>query len=120
MRYTYATPPPFPAVQSGSRLEEALVRDARRLLHEVVSCTQVSVMLDRDACRAIFATPMAKLCVDARLLNVPIERLLIAIKEAWVALPGVRMRLGDVAPDVLASAITVCIEQYFEGSVVKR
>jgi hypothetical protein len=109
MRFTYATPPAFPL----HHIDDALVREARRLLLEVVTCCPISAMIDRDARSLAFAVPMAKLCVDARLQKLSIERLIIAIKQAWGSLGDVRLRLGEVAPEILASAISVCIEQYY-------
>ena len=116
MRFTYATPPPFKL----EPIDDALVREARRLLIDVVTCCPVSAMLDRDARSIAFVAPMAKLCVDARLLKLPIERLIITIKQAWASLGDARLQLGEAAPDILASAISVCIEQYFADSAPER
>jgi hypothetical protein len=113
MRFTYATPPAFKL----EPIDDALVREARRLLLEIVTCCPVSAMLDRDARSLAFAAPMAKLCVDARLLKLPVERLIIVIKQAWSSLGDARLQLGEAAPEILASVISVCIEQYFAGSV---
>lgn len=116
MRYTYATPPAFPM----QPVDDALVREARRLLLEVVTCCPVSAMVDREVRGQAFAAPMAKLCVDARLLKLSVERLIITIKQAWTSLGEARLQLGEAAPEILASAISVCIEQYFADPAPER
>lgn len=116
MRFTNATPPAFPYSDLPPKVDDALLRKARELLREVVSQSSVPIMTDRDGRSEVFAAPMATLCAEARLMHLPIERLIIAIKRAWTTLPDVRTRLGDSATDVLSSAISVCIEQYFAES----
>jgi hypothetical protein len=116
MRFTYATPPAFPNADLPPQGDDAVVRKAHDLLLEVVSRSPVLVMIDRDSRGQVFAAPMATLCAEARLRQLPIERLIIAIKQAWATLPELRTQLGDDAAEVLSSAISVCIEQYFSRS----
>ena len=97
-------------------VDAALVEEAYALLLDVVNLHPVAVMVDKESRNDAFAAPMAALCARARLQEVPIERLLIAVKMAWAIVPVHRTRLGDVANDVLSSAISVCIEQYFAES----
>jgi hypothetical protein len=97
-------------------VDGALAEEAYALLLDAVSRHPVAVMLDKESRKEAFGAPMATLCGCARQRKVPIERLLIAIKMAWAMLPEHRTHLGDVAADVLASAISVCIERYFSES----
>jgi hypothetical protein len=97
-------------------VDAGLVEDAYALLLDVVNLHPVAVMVDKDSRNGAFAAPMAALCARARLRKLPIERLLVAVKMAWAILPVHRTRLGNVANDVLSSAISVCIEQYFAES----
>jgi hypothetical protein len=120
VRFPRATPPAFPLVDLPRQIDDDLVREAARLLLEAVSNFPTSAMTERDSRDAVFAAPMAKLCVDARLQRLPVERLIVAVKQAWALLGDTRARLGDAAPDVLASAISVCIEQYFPSTEHER
>ena len=101
-------------------VDVALVEEAYVLLLDAVSRHPVVLLADREARRQAFATPMARMSARARLRGLPIERLLIAVKMAWTFLPEHRTRSDDDAKDVLSSAISVCIEQYFAESERER
>jgi hypothetical protein len=111
MRYSHVTPAAFPAAPH--LIDEALVERAHGLLIDVVNSHPVSVMVDKETRNDAFGLPMASLCAEARLRHLPVERLIVALKVAWTKLPERRIQLGDVATDVLSSAISVCIQQYF-------
>ena len=115
MRFNYATPPAFPAISASSEIEAAIAREAQQLIHDATSGAPITTLLDAAARHSLFVPAMARLCGDARVLHVPVERVIVLIKRAWHTLADVRYRLADAAPDVLSTVITVCIEQYFEG-----
>jgi hypothetical protein len=76
--------------------------------------------LTREASQALFALPMTALHADTRSRDVPIEKMIIAIKLAWSSIPESRLRLGDGASEVLAGAVTACIEAYFAPQERRR
>jgi hypothetical protein len=120
MRFSHATPPAFPRATPPHVIDETLVRRAHDLMADVVGRYPVSAMVDKETRSEVFGLPMARLCAEARLRNLPVERLIVAIKLAWQKLPERRLHLGDVATDVLSSAVSVCIEQYFADSELRR
>ena len=113
MYYTFTTPPASRAADRPPQIDEALVADARRALHAVVTNLPPAASLTRTASQALFALPMAALHAETRERGVPIEKLIVAIKLAWGSLPESRLRLGDGASEALAGAVTACIEAYF-------
>jgi hypothetical protein len=113
MYYTITTPPASRAADRPPQIDEALVVEARRMLHAVFASLPPAATLTRGASQALFALPMATLHASPRAHGVPIEKLIIAIKLAWTSLPEARLRLGDGASDALAGAVTACIESYF-------
>jgi hypothetical protein len=120
MRFSHATPPPFPIATPPHVIDETLVQRAHEVLADVVGRYPVSLMVDKATRDDVFAVPMARLCAEARLRHLPVERLIVAIKLAWKKLPERRIHLGDVATDVLSSAVSVCIEQYFADPERRR
>jgi hypothetical protein len=113
MRFSHATPPPIPIDALPRLVDEALVRKAHELLEVVVNRHPVAAMTSKGTRSEVFGPSMATLCAEARERHLPIERVIVAIKLAWARLPERRVQLGDVSTDVLSSAISVCIEQYF-------
>jgi hypothetical protein len=120
MRFSHATPPAFPIHAPPRPIDETLVERARDLLADAVNRYPVPTMVDRDTRSGVFGAPMARLSADARLRHLPVEQLIVAIKLAWTRLPELRIQLGDVATDVLSAAVSVCIEQYFADSELRR
>jgi hypothetical protein len=116
MRFSHATPPAFPIATPPHVIDETLVQRAHEVLADVVGRYPVSAMVDKETRSDVFGVPMAKLCAEARLRHLPVERLIVAIKRAWTKLPERRIQFGDLATDVLSSAVSVCIEQYFADS----
>jgi hypothetical protein len=37
----------------------------------------------------------------------------VAIKRAWSRDSGLRLRFGEAGPEILAGAVTACIEEFF-------
>ena len=120
MRFSHATPPDSPLDGHPALIDEALVRRAHDLLEDVVNRSPVAEMMNKCSRAEVFGPSMATLCVDARARQLPIERVIVAVKVAWSRLPERRIQLGDVSTDVLSSAISVCIEQYFADSERRR
>jgi hypothetical protein len=120
MRFSHATPPAFPRATPPHLIDETLVLRARDLLADVVGRHPVSDMVDKETRSDVFGVSMARLCAEAQLRHLPVERLIVAIKVAWTKLPERRIHLGDAAADVLSSAVSVCIEQYFADSQGRR
>jgi hypothetical protein len=116
MRFSHATPPAFPISPLPALVDEALVRQAHDLLEDALNRHPVAVMTDKGSRNDVFGARMVALCADARLRDLPIERVIIAVKLAWTRLAERRTQFSDVSTDVLSSAISVCIEQYFAGS----
>ncbi|MFL5607941.1 MAG: hypothetical protein ACJ8AD_15930 [Gemmatimonadaceae bacterium] len=120
MRSSHATPPTSPIDAPSPLIDEALVRRAHELLEDVVNRHPVAVMMDKGLRGHVFGPPMTTLCDEARARQLPIERVIVAVKHAWSRLPVRRTQLGDVSTDVLSSVISVCIEQYFADSERRR
>ena len=113
MYYAITTPPASRAADRPPQIDETLVADARRTLQSVFASLPPAASLTRESSQALFALPMATLHATTRPRGVPIEKLIVAIKLAWSALPESRLRLGDGATEALAGAVTACIEAYF-------
>jgi hypothetical protein len=120
MYYTITTPPASRAADRPPQIDEALVAEARRALHAVVVDLPPAASLTRGASQSLFAIPMARLHAETLARGVPIEKLIVAIKLAWSSLPESRLRLGDGASEVLAGAVTACIEAYFAPTPLER
>jgi hypothetical protein len=116
MRFSHVTPASFPIDALPGLIDQALVRRAHELLENVVNRYPVAVMTEKATRGDVFGPSMTTLCAEARARQLPIERVIIAIKLAWASLPERRTQLGDVSTDVLSSVISVCIEQYFADS----
>lgn len=119
MDYTFATPPASRVGQRTSRIDEALLLEAGRLLRDTMATVPPGTMLERHSIRALFAGPLVPLCAAAKERQVPVEQLLVTVKAAWGSLGEERVRLGDSGSEVLAGVVTACIEVYFADSNVK-
>jgi hypothetical protein len=113
MHYTFTTPPASRAAERPTPIDDALVADARRLLTGALASLPPATVLNRRGMQALFAAPMLVLCTTNAPKNVPVEKLIVAIKLAWTSRPEARLSLGDSAADALSSAVTACIEAYF-------
>jgi hypothetical protein len=101
--------------QSPSRDEgevSLLAARAALVAHLKASGPAASPAEQRDAQRARQA--VRELCEDAHRRHLQAEQLLIAIKDAWRAMPEARAnaRLG-VPHDSLDRFISLCIEEYY-------
>ena len=120
MYYTFTTPPASRAADRPPQIDEALVAEARAMLLAVFANIAPEANLSRSASQSLFAAPMANLRADTRSREVAVEKLIIAIKLAWVSLPESRLRLGDGAGEALAGAVSACIEAYFDSGARGR
>jgi hypothetical protein len=65
---------------------------------------------------AAFDRAVQHICVEAHILELPAEALLVAIKQAWSHLAPIRARhLGDRDGDVLRDVVRSSIEVFFES-----
>ena len=120
MYYTLTTPPASRVADRPPQIDEALVMESRRVLLEVLLSLPPAAMLTREASQSRFAAPMLALRVHPQARDVPIEKLIIAIKLAWNSLAETRLRFGDGAPEVLSGAVSACIQAYFAPEVRRR
>lgn len=114
--FTYPTPPATRVVDGQRPIDAALVDEVSDLLRRAIKAVPASAFASRRANSLALVAPMAQLCTIARRNQLSIERLIIAIKQSWTAMPDLRAHLGDAQGEVLAAAITVCIEEYFAVS----
>jgi len=114
MHYSITTPPSSRPAERPTPIDDALVTEARRALSAGLASVPFSTSLNRHASEAHFRAPVSDLCRSCRARNIPIEKVIIAIKLAWGTLTEHRIRLGEMAPDALAGAVTACIGAYFE------
>lgn len=56
---------------------------------------------------------LSQVCSEARREQIPAERLLVAFKGIWSALPEVRQMPPHQAADEVRSLVTLCIERYY-------
>ena len=57
---------------------------------------------------------MQRICRLAQIRELPVERLVVTMKEAWWDLPEAERVLGHRREEVLARVVTLCIDEYFE------
>lgn len=110
MPYSYITPAPRAAAARPPH--PTLIAEVRQVLGELLR-TARAACADGAGYREAFVAPLADLCETAKQGGVSAEQLIIAIKQARATLPDIRRWLGDDEEDVLATVVTVCIEQYF-------
>jgi hypothetical protein len=113
MHYTFTTPPASRVADRPTPIDDALVADTRRLLSSVVASLPRGTLLSRCEMQALFSAPMMTLCATSAPKEVPIEKLIIAIKLAWASMTEARLRFGEAGPDALSGAVSACIEAYF-------
>ena len=119
MHYTLTTPPASRAAERPTPIDDRLVADARRLLTGTVTSLPASALPDRQEMQLLFTAPMATFCAINAPNNVPIEKLIVAIKLAWASMAEARVGFGEAAPDALSGAVTACIEAYFKSAAGK-
>jgi hypothetical protein len=119
MHYAITTPPTSRPAERLAPIDDALVAEARRLLNDAVDPIAFGSLPSGLAGEALFAAPMGALCAAAGARDVPVEKLIVAIKLAWASLPEVRLRLGEAAPDALSGAVSACIKAYFASASPK-
>lgn len=119
MQHTFNTPPASRAADRPPQIDDALVVAGRRMLLDALSATADRGISGRPG-RAAFAGPMALFCDEPRRRGVPVEKLIVAMKLAWASLPELRMEFGDAAADVMATAVTACIQSYFDSPEITR
>lgn len=56
---------------------------------------------------------LSQVCAEARLNQIPAERLLVAFKWIWSSLPEVRRLPPHEAVDEVRALVTLCIERYY-------
>lgn len=82
-----------------------LVRD---LLHQALGA-QRGGRLPSEAVRA----PTRAVCACARAHGVPVERVILALKEEWRHAPGTRHLARPEASSVLERVVTLCITEFY-------
>jgi hypothetical protein len=120
MHYTITTPPSSRPAERPTPIDDALVAEARSTLSDALGSLPFAASLNRRTSEAHFRAPMTALCGATYPRDVPIEKLIVAIKLAWGSLAEARLRLGESAPDALAGAVTACIEAYFAAEERRR
>ena len=100
--------------------DDALIAEARRVLLDALVELPVAPAFESLALSTRFNGTMAPLCASVRARDVPIEKLLVAVKLAWATLGEPRARFGEAAPDVLGGVVTACIECYFSPDTSER
>ncbi len=120
MHHTPYTPTASRTPVQSAEADDALIAEARRVLLDALVDLPVASAYDTPALRTHFNGTMAPLCVYVRARDVPIEKLLVAVKLAWATLGEPRARLGEAAPDVLGGVVSACIECYFAGDARER
>jgi hypothetical protein len=108
------------AVHLARAQDDALVAQAATLLRDVVTTHPAAELLDSRSSRAAFKDAMSQLCSIGRNRQLPIEQILVALKQGWAAVPDVRSGFGEVHSEVLSAAVSECIEQYFAESERRR
>jgi hypothetical protein len=89
-------------------LRELLVRMVR---DEPQASAEGVVRAGKEVRRAL-----RELCDDARINRVPVEQLMIAIKQGWSSLHSDHPRTRAAGPDeLLTQIITLCIDEYYAG-----
>ena len=58
---------------------------------------------------------LGRVCNEARREQIPAERLLVAFKGIWSALPEVRQMPPHEAADEVRDLVTLCIERYYDS-----
>jgi hypothetical protein len=91
----------------------ALAREARTILRAIVDEHSVPTLVSSRSWPPPLRGQLAILCAQAKRDTVPIEQLVVSVKQAWRSLPQQRIRLGDLGGEVLTAVVTVCIEEYF-------
>lgn len=119
MQYTFITPPASRAADRPPQIDDALVVAGRRMLLDALDAG-AGGRVSRRPGRAVFAGPMARFCDEPRRRGVPVEKLIVALKLAWASLTELRLEFGDAAPDVVAAAVTACIQSYFDATETTR
>jgi hypothetical protein len=95
-------------VVAARELERALLEQSRPPMGMYVHPSSAENAAMQRAVRTI--------CREARALELQAEELIIAIKQAWSQLAGVRARhLGDRDGDVLREVVSNSIELFFES-----
>lgn len=92
----------------------------RDLLVEVRSAIRSAVAMQLSAGRrsetggAQLRAAVHGVCVDARKRGIPVERLLIAVKQACASTPEIQSRSSDPqAVEVVNRVVSVCIQEYY-------
>lgn len=119
MQYTFITPPASRAADRPPQIDDALIVAGRRMLLDALGAAADSGISRRPG-RAAFAGPMARFCDEPRRRGVPVEKLIVAMKLAWASLPELRLEFGDAGPEVMAAAVTACIQAYFDSAEATR
>ena len=119
MQYTFITPPASRAADRPPQIDDALIVAGRRMLLDALGSAADSGMPRRPG-RPAFAAPMARFCDEPRRRGVPVEKLIVAMKLAWASLPELRLEFGDAGPEVMAAAVTGCIQAYFDSTEAAR
>ncbi len=66
-----------------------------------------------DSAGARITVALSRVCSEARLEQIPAERLLVAFKGIWNSLPEVRQLPPHRAADEVRDLVTLCIERYY-------
>lgn len=113
MEYTFTTPRASRASDRPAPVDDALIAAVRRVLHDAIGALPLPSNTHPYAHRELFASGVRTLCLDSRRAGVPVEKLIVALKQAWAATPELRIRFGETSSDALTTLVTDCIETYF-------
>ena len=120
MHYSITTPPRSRPAERPAPIDDALIAETRAALSAALTSVPFTGSLSRRESEALFRVHLSGVCQSCRTQQIPIEKLLVAVKLAWTTLAVDRLRLGDTAPDVLAGAVSACIASYFQDEERRR
>jgi hypothetical protein len=109
----FITPPASRRAERPAPFDDALFVAALRVLHDTLDALPLTAGTHPRGHGEHFAGGVRALSVDCRRAGVPVEKLIIALKEAWASTPELRIRLGEAGPDALTAMVTASIETYF-------
>ena len=97
----------FDRTRSGPTLERDTVEALR---------TALTAAVDRGKHESELRDLLCKATAEARQKGIPPERLLIALKDIWYALPNIATTTpSDVEHTLLQELISRCIEEYYSA-----
>lgn len=106
---------------NGAPYPRRLVAAADAALRTTLGASIRAPQCDGEVAGPRLRQAVRALCDDARRDGAHAEELLIAVKQAWAALPELTARPGAArGTEMLRHFITVCIEEFYAGQSPTR